>query len=130
LANVINNAIKFSPEGGTVECSIMGRGPHWVVSVRDQGPGIAPELQGQLFAPYQRLHDRSHPSVEGVGLGLALVHTVVQRHGGTLEVDSDTGRGAEFRLVLPRHNTPQGNQADDYPVNTGADSIGLGEARR
>lgn len=102
LANVINNAIKFSPEGGEVQCAIAERGPHWVVSVRDQGPGIPPELQHKLFTPYQRLHNRSHPGVLGVGLGLALVFTVVQRHGGTLEVDSDTGRGAEFRLVLPR----------------------------
>ena len=101
LANVINNAIKFSPGGGVVQCAIAERGAHWVVSVRDQGPGIAPELQDKLFTPYQRLHDRSHPAVQGVGLGLALVATVVQRHGGSLEVDSDTGRGAEFRLVLP-----------------------------
>lgn len=101
LANVLHNAVKFSPAGTTVQCAIAQRGTHWVVSVRDQGPGIAPQLQGQLFAPFQRLHDRSHPSIGGVGLGLALVHTVVQRHGGTLEVDSDTGRGAEFRLVLP-----------------------------
>ena len=85
-----------------VQCAIAERGLHWVVSVRDQGPGIAPELQDKLFTPYQRLHGRSHPAVQGVGLGLALVATVVQRHGGSLEVDSDTGRGAEFRLVLPR----------------------------
>lgn len=109
LANVINNAIKFSPEGCVVECAIAARGVHWVLSVRDQGPGIAPELQGQLFTPYQRLHNRSHPSIQGVGLGLALVFTVVQRHGGSLEVDSDTGRGAEFRLVLPRsEGAPEG----------------------
>ena len=101
LANVLNNAVKFSPEEGTVQCSIVQRGAHWIVSVRDEGPGIAPELQGQLFAPFQRLHDRSHPAIGGVGLGLALVHTVIHRHGGTLEVDSDVGRGAEFRLVLP-----------------------------
>ncbi|BEP93037.1 CHASE2 domain-containing protein [Acidovorax sp. A79] len=101
LANVLHNAVKFSPEEGVVQCSIVQRGRHWVVSVRDEGPGIAPELQGQLFAPFRRLHDRSHPTIGGVGLGLALVHTVIQRHGGTLEVDSDAGRGAEFRLVLP-----------------------------
>ena len=101
LANVLHNAVKFSPEEGVVQCSIVQRGRHWVVSVRDEGPGIAPELQGQLFAPFRRLHDRSHPAIGGVGLGLALVHTVIQRHGGTLEVDSDAGRGAEFRLVLP-----------------------------
>ena len=101
LANVLNNAVKFSPAGSVVQCAIVQRDRHWVVSVRDQGPGIAPELQGQLFAPFQRLHDRSHPAIGGVGLGLALVHTVVQRHGGALEVDSDVGQGAEFRLVLP-----------------------------
>ena len=101
LANVLNNAVKFSPAGGKVQCAISQRGRQWVVSVRDQGPGIAPELQGQLFAPFQRLHDRSHPAIGGVGLGLALVHTVVQRHGGALEVDSDVNQGAEFRLVLP-----------------------------
>ncbi|KQO21387.1 histidine kinase [Acidovorax sp. Leaf76] len=100
LTNVLHNAIKFSPAGSAVQCAITPRGTRWVVSVRDQGPGIAPQMQGQLFAPFQRLHDRSHPAVSGVGLGLALVHTVVQRHGGTLEVDSDVGRGAEFRLVL------------------------------
>ena len=102
LTNVIHNAIKFSPDGGTVQCAIVARGAHWVVSVRDQGPGIAPEQQGRLFTPYQRLHDRSHPAIAGVGLGLALVQTVVLRHGGTLELESDVGRGAEFRLVLPQ----------------------------
>ena len=113
LANVINNAIKFSPDHSVVRCSIVHRGPHWVISVRDEGPGIDPELQGQLFAPFQRLHEHSHPSVAGVGLGLALVHTVVQRHGGALEVDSSVGRGAEFRLVLPqRIDLPQGADLD------------------
>ncbi len=107
LANVVNNAIKFSPEGGTVDCSIVLRASHWVVAVRDDGPGIAVERQKQLFAPFQRLHHQSHPTIGGVGLGLALAHTVVQRHGGTLEVDSAVGRGTEFRLVLPQHHTAQ-----------------------
>ncbi|MFT4242849.1 MAG: CHASE2 domain-containing protein [Acidovorax sp.] len=105
VANVLNNAVKFSPRGSTVRCAIVQRGAHWVVSVRDEGPGIEPAQQGRLFAPFQRLHDRSHPSIGGMGLGLALVHTVIQRHGGTLEVESDVGRGAEFRLVLPRQLT-------------------------
>ncbi|UCV01344.1 CHASE2 domain-containing protein [Acidovorax radicis] len=107
LANVINNAIKFSPRDAVVQCSLTERNTWWVLSVRDTGPGIAPELQGQLFAPFQRLHDHSHPSIQGVGLGLALVHTVVVRHGGTLEVDSEPGRGTEFRLVLPKQKDQQ-----------------------
>lgn len=101
LANVIHNAIKFSPAGGSVRCAIDARGDHWMVSVRDEGPGIPRGLQGRLFEPYQRLHNQTHPGVQGVGLGLALVHTVMMRHGGALEVDSDPPHGAEFRLILP-----------------------------
>lgn len=100
LANLVHNAVKFSPRCGIVECAIVQSDHHWIVSVRDQGPGIAPEHQRRLFEPFQRLHERSHPCIDGVGLGLALVHTVVQRHGGTLAVSSEAGSGAEFRVGL------------------------------
>ena len=101
LANVLNNAIKYSPAQGTVQCSLYARGPNWVISIRDEGPGIDPAQQDRLFKPFSRLHDLTHPNISGVGLGLALVHTVVKRHGGSLEVESAEGQGAEFRLVLP-----------------------------
>ena len=113
LANVINNAIKFSPRDAAVQCALTERDNQWVLSVRDAGPGIAPERQGQLFTPFQRLHGHSHPAAEGVGLGLALVHTVVLRHGGTLEVDSALGRGTEFRIVLPQPQTSRQAAAPD-----------------
>jgi CHASE2 domain-containing sensor protein/signal transduction histidine kinase len=127
LANVLSNAVKYSPAHSQVHCTVTERnGRHWVVSVRDQGPGIAPEQQSRLFAPFQRLHDRSHPSISGIGLGLALVYTVVQRHGGTLEVVSDIGRGADFKLVLPQHSPSEleGEAAED-----GSESCS-GEKRR
>ena len=101
LNNVLHNAIKFSPVGGMVECAIAQRSHQWVVAVRDQGPGIAPALQEQIFAPFRRLHERSHPGIGGVGLGLALVRTVIEHHGGTLEVRSEPGKGAQFLLILP-----------------------------
>ena len=101
MANVLNNAIKYSPARGTVRCSLYARGPNWIISVRDEGPGIDPAQQDRLFKPFSRLHDLTHPNISGVGLGLALVHTVVKRHGGSLEVESAEGQGAEFRLVLP-----------------------------
>ena len=101
MANVLNNAIKYSPARGTVRCSLYARGPNWVISIRDEGPGIDPAQQDRLFKPFSRLHDQTHPNISGVGLGLALVHTVVKRHGGSLELESAVGQGAEFRLVLP-----------------------------
>ena len=101
MANVLNNAIKYSPAQGTVGCSLYARGSNWVISIHDEGPGIDPAQQDRLFKPFSRLHDQTHPNISGVGLGLALVHTVVKRHGGSLELESAVGQGAEFRLVLP-----------------------------
>lgn len=104
LANVLHNALKYSPPGTQVQCSIHarteGETAHWVVSVRDQGLGIPADQLERLCTPFARLHARSHPGIGGIGLGLALVQTVLQRHGGTLEIDSSPGEGAQFSLVL------------------------------
>lgn len=102
ISNTLSNAIKFSPAGSTVLCALTAEAPYWVISVRDQGPGIAPEQQSHLFQPFKRLHEGSHPGIAGVGLGLALVQTVVQRHDGEIQVHSSSGSGAEFRLLLPQ----------------------------
>ena len=102
ITNVLGNAIKYSPKETTIECAVTVRPSHAVISIRDEGPGIPRDKQAQLFEPFQRLHSNSHPSIDGAGLGLALVHTVIERHGGTIELESEVGQGAEFRLVLPR----------------------------
>lgn len=102
LTNVLSNALKYSPPLSGVRCSVQARAQHWAVSVQDFGPGIAPELQSQLFRPFHRLHGASHPDVHGVGLGLLLVRTAVQRHGGTIEIDSMENAGCTVTLVLPR----------------------------
>ena len=102
LSNVLSNALKYSPPGLDVRCAVHERPRHWAVSVRDQGPGIAPELQSQLFQPFHRLHRDTHPEVHGVGLGLLLVRTVVQRHGGSVEIDSAVDAGSTVTLVLPK----------------------------
>jgi len=102
LGNVLSNALKYSLPGCDVHCAVAERPEHWAVSVRDQGPGIAPELQLQLFRPFHRLHRDTHPDVHGVGLGLLLVRTVVQRHGGAVEIDSAVDVGSTVTLVLPK----------------------------
>jgi len=107
IANLLGNAIKFSPSTGQVNCTLTQQQGCWQIAISDQGPGIAPELHAQLFQPFQRLHRSSHPEVSGIGLGLALVHTVAQRHGGRVEVGDAAGGGAEFRLLLPQAQSRQ-----------------------
>ncbi|RZL64127.1 MAG: CHASE2 domain-containing protein [Variovorax sp.] len=102
LSNVLSNALKYSPPGAEVRCSVMGREGCWAIGVQDQGPGIPPELQSQLFQPFHRLHRDTHPDVHGIGLGLLLVRTAVQRHGGTIEIDSAADAGCKVTLVLPK----------------------------
>lgn len=102
LTNVLSNALKYSPHGATLPCGVEARAGTWALSVKDHGPGIPPELQSQLFQPFHRLHRESHPEVHGVGLGLLLVRTAVQRHGGTIEIDSAADAGCTVTLVLPQ----------------------------
>lgn len=107
VSNLIDNAVKYSPPGGTVTVR-AGRVRHddgsdggLMVSVSDQGPGIAPDEQARLFQPFSRLQEEGRPVREGSGLGLLFVKTVVERHGGHVGVDSAPGRGTTFTVALP-----------------------------
>ncbi|WP_232346413.1 CHASE2 domain-containing protein [Cupriavidus sp. USMAA2-4] len=101
VANLVGNAIKFSPDGGTVAVSLAREAGTYAIRVSDQGPGIAVEDQARLFRPFSRLHEGEHGTPGGVGLGLVFVRTVVQRHGGTMAVESERGAGATFIMRLP-----------------------------
>lgn len=114
LTNVLSNALKYSPIGADLDCSVREREGFWAIAVRDHGPGIPPELQSQLFQPFHRLHRESHPEVHGVGLGLLLVRTAVQRHGGTIEIDSAAHAGCTVTLVLPRPSAAEMQALDHH----------------
>lgn len=102
LVNLLSNAIKYSPAGSTVHCGIEERPAHWVVYIRDEGEGISAAQQATLFAPFTRLEQHERSPIQGVGLGLAFVHTVMQRHGAPIEIDSAPGQGCCFRLVFAK----------------------------
>jgi signal transduction histidine kinase len=102
LTNVLSNALKYSPRGADLECSVRERDRHWRIGFRDHGLGIPLELQSQLFQPFRRLHRKEHPEIHGAGLGLLLTRTVMQRHGGSVEIDSAEGAGCTVTLVLPK----------------------------
>jgi signal transduction histidine kinase len=97
VANLLHNAIKFSPPRATVEIATTSRGGTATISVRDHGPGIAPSHRPKLFQRY----GRGDPSrADSTGLGLYIVKTIVEAHGGTVEVDSPAGGGSRFRISL------------------------------
>ncbi|HWP56762.1 MAG TPA: HAMP domain-containing sensor histidine kinase [Candidatus Acidoferrales bacterium] len=103
LWNLIGNAIKFTPRGGTVTISSR-RDTHYVsVSVKDTGIGMRKEEIPLLFSQYRRL--KGAQKIEGTGLGLFIVKTIVEAHKGTVHVESEEGAGSTFtiRLPLPRN---------------------------
>ena len=104
IANLLSNAIKFSPDHSIILCSIHAEGDDWNISVQDSGIGIAPEAQAQLFQSFSRVHQQSHPHIEGIGLGLAFVQAVAIRHQGKVRVTSTPGHGSTFSILLPRHS--------------------------
>jgi signal transduction histidine kinase/CHASE2 domain-containing sensor protein len=100
MQNLLTNAIKFSPAGSTVEVSLETQGISWLVRVTDHGRGIAKEDLPRLFTRFGRVGaDANDPG--GVGLGLVMVRTVVERHRGVVSVASEPGSGSTFSVSLP-----------------------------
>lgn len=104
--NLISNAIKYGPVEGTVFCTLTLADAHWVVAVRDEGEGISAQEQARLFAPFTRQQQHEGSSIQGIGLGLAYVHTVALQHGGSISVSSQVGAGATFSLHIPATQAP------------------------
>lgn len=99
LANVIDNALKYSFAKHPVEVRVYADGSSAIIDVADRGPGIPEECRTEVFQPFERLgHDDSIP---GTGLGLAVVSSVAESHGGTALALEREGGGALVRLVLP-----------------------------
>lgn len=100
--NVLTNAIKYTPEGGQVLVVLEEKDGEAVISVRDDGVGIAPERIGSIFELFAQAENAIGRSQGGMGIGLALVRNLVDLHGGTVTVHSDgVGKGCEFRIRLP-----------------------------
>jgi two-component system, OmpR family, sensor histidine kinase KdpD len=102
LVNVVANAKKWSPPGGTVRLEASAADHSVVVRVADRGPGIPPEQRDQVFLPFQRLGDAVGEDPKGVGLGLAVAQGFVHAMGGELAVDDTPGGGATFVFTLPQ----------------------------
>ncbi|MFN8525731.1 MAG: PAS domain S-box protein [Chloroflexota bacterium] len=100
LANLLSNAIKYSPEGGEVLVRVERQGLWATVEVVDQGVGIAAELLPWIFDRFYRV-TTTERTVKGLGLGLFITRSLVEAHGGTINVWSEPGVGSTFRVTLP-----------------------------
>jgi signal transduction histidine kinase len=102
LTNLTTNAIKYSPEGGSINVRCRERGPnHIVIEVIDHGLGIPQDQIGRLFEKFQRVRTPQHLKISGTGLGLYICRLIVEGHGGQIWVESEMGRGSTFGIVLP-----------------------------
>jgi signal transduction histidine kinase len=100
VANLLTNAVKYSPEGGEILVSSEAGEEFVEVSVRDHGVGIAPEFAKRLFSRYER-YEKTSGKIIGTGLGLAIARQIVEMHGGRIWVDTTIGNGSDFRFTLP-----------------------------
>jgi PAS domain S-box-containing protein len=108
FANLLNNAAKYTPEGGRIWLSARREDAQAVVSVRDNGMGIPAEMLPKVFDLFTQANRTTHRAQGGLGIGLTLVHSLVTLHGGNVKVDSEgAGQGSEFTVRLPL--TDKGN---------------------
>lgn len=101
LDNLVDNAIKYSPDGGDVLVAAQQDGTSILLSVSDQGIGITPSEAERLFQPFSRLQALPPASVQGIGLGLVVCRHLVEAHGGQIWVESEPGKGSTFKFTLP-----------------------------
>jgi two-component system phosphate regulon sensor histidine kinase PhoR len=102
IVNLLDNAISYSDEGGLVKLGIEEREDEWIIFVRDNGCGMAPEHLHRIFERFYRIdRDRSR-KLGGTGLGLAIVKHIALAHGGHISVESSPNEGSTFRIHLPK----------------------------
>jgi PAS domain S-box-containing protein len=109
LDNLVSNAVKFTPQGGTVTVRLAAKDGAALIDVRDTGVGIPAAEQDRLFERFYRASTATERAIPGVGLGLTIAKAIVEAHEGTLDFDSIEGAGTTFRVRLPLRPPPTGS---------------------
>lgn len=102
LTNLLSNAMKYSPHADRIVVKTAVTNETVTLCVQDFGMGVPPDKQGRLFERFYRVEEPGQPAVTGLGLGLYISSEIVKRHGGTLWIESEPGKGSTFCFTLPR----------------------------
>jgi signal transduction histidine kinase len=102
LDNLVSNAVKFTPDGGSVSVRLDARDSEALIEIEDTGVGIPASEQSRLYERFYRASTATERAIPGVGLGLTIAKAIVEAHGGELGFDSVEGHGTTFRIRLPR----------------------------
>jgi two-component system phosphate regulon sensor histidine kinase PhoR len=109
FTNLLDNANKYSRETPQITVTTANAGGSLRITVEDNGIGMSEAQQRRIFESFYRVPTGNLHDVKGFGLGLAYVKTMVQAHGGTVEVRSEPGRGSRFEVILPIIGAPRGH---------------------
>jgi PAS domain S-box-containing protein len=109
LLNLVNNACRYTPKGGTVTIRAFEKRNHVFITIADSGVGLNSDQIEHLFEPYRSIKEKGR-SISGLGLGLPLAKMLADLHGGKIDVESKKGSGSAFRLTLPVYTKPQKSQ--------------------
>jgi signal transduction histidine kinase len=101
ITNLVSNAVKYSPGADEVKIVTESAGEHVRVSVIDRGLGIPEDARPRIFDRFYRVENRKNEALPGMGLGLYISAAIVRRHGGSISVDSQPGKGSVFSFTLP-----------------------------
>ena len=125
IVNLLNNAVKYTPEGGHIWLSLQQEGDRIVLRIRDTGVGIVPDSLPHIFELFTQAPRSLDRSQGGLGVGLAVVRKLVEMHGGTVEAQSaGPGKGSEFIVRLPVLSSPTGRS--QIPSKKGDEQSGSG----
>jgi signal transduction histidine kinase/CheY-like chemotaxis protein len=103
VANLVGNAIKYTPEGGRIDVSLHEDDGFLVIQVSDTGIGISLDDQRRIFDKFYRVESDATEQITGTGLGLSIVKAIIKKHSGRVWVHSELGKGSTFTVLLPRH---------------------------
>lgn len=101
MFNLLSNATKFTDTGGKITVNMFDKEEYIIISVKDTGIGILEEDKGKIFGRFLQVDDTSHRNSEGSGIGLSLVKSFIDMHGGKITIESTYGEGSNFIIKLP-----------------------------